>query len=200
MIRSQNEMSEHQIRPRVRDSRHTLLHHTRTLLKQQVIPSGHDPSDYIARRLQARAKDGEKIPLTVLYHRTTPLDGSAPCVLDAYGAYGDSIPASFSTTVLSLVDRGVISVVAHIRGGQEKGRAWYEAAKGLQKQNSFDDFIAAGKALVEQGFTQKGRIVISGASAGGLTMGAVINQESDCLLYTSPSPRDGLLSRMPSSA
>ena len=156
-----------------------LISHTRTLLKQQVVPSGHDPSDYIARRLQARAKDGEQIPLTVLYHRTTPLDGSAPCVLDAYGAYGDSIPASFSTTVLSLVDRGVISVVAHIRGGQEKGRAWYEAAKGLQKQNSFDDFIAAGKALVEQGFTQKGRIVISGASAGGLTMGAVINQESD---------------------
>jgi len=157
---------------------YNLDNHTRELQKKQQIPSGHDPKDYIARRIQARAQDGEDVPLTLLYHRLTPLDGSAPCILEGYGAYGDSTAATFSASVLSLVDRGFISVIAHVRGGQEKGRAWYEAAKGLHKQNSFDDFIAAGNALVDTGLTAKGRIVISGASAGGLLVGAVINQES----------------------
>ncbi len=150
---------------------------TRTLRKEQEVPSGHDVSDYVTRRLMAPAHDGEQVPVTLLYRKDTPLDGSAPCLLYGYGSYGISIPASFSTNALSLVDRGFVYAIAHIRGGKEKGFAWYKAGKRAQKPNTFKDFISAGNYLVEQGFTSRGRIVAEGGSAGGMLMGAVANME-----------------------
>lgn len=150
----------------------------RTLLKEQKIPSGHDPSLYVVKRLQAPSKDGEMIPVTLLYHRDTVIDGTAPCWLSGYGAYGSSIPASFAGNMLSLVDRGFIHATAHVRGGQEKGRAWYEAARFGGKQHSIDDIICVGKYLVSEHYTGAGRLVLSGASAGGLLVGAALNQEA----------------------
>lgn len=147
----------------------------RVLRKQQEVPSGHDPANYITRRLYASAPDGETVPLSVLYHKTTPLDGSAPALLYGYGAYGIAIPASFSTSRLSLVDRGFIYVIAHIRGGKEKGYRWYTDGKREKKTNTFTDFIAVGEHIVAGGFTQKGQIVAHGGSAGGMLMGAVAN-------------------------
>ncbi len=124
---------------------------TRVLRKRQEIPSGHNPADYVTRRLFAPAPDGETVPVSILYRRDTPLDGSAPLFLYGYGAYGISIPASFSTTRLSLVDRGVIYAIAHIRGGKDKGYRWYTEGKLEQKVNTFTDFIAAGEHLGRQG-------------------------------------------------
>lgn len=152
---------------------------TRVLLKRQDVPSGHDPAAYVTRRLFARAPDGEPVPVSVLYARNTPLDGSAPCLLYGYGAYGIAMPAGFSTTALSLVDRGFVYAVAHVRGGTERGWRWYRDGKLAQKPNSFSDFVAAGRHLVQIGFTGAGRIVAHGGSAGGLLMGAVANQAPD---------------------
>ena len=149
----------------------------RSLLKTQRIPAGHDPADYRVARIQATSADGELVPVTLLHHRDTPIDGSAPCLLYGYGSYGATMPASFSIGRLSLVDRGFVHAIAHVRGGQEKGRAWYEAAKFGGKTRTFDDFIAAGQCLVSQGYTASGKIVIEGASAGGLLVGAVLNRE-----------------------
>jgi oligopeptidase B len=149
------------------------------LRKTQEVPSGHDPSDYVTRRVFATAEDGESVPISLLYHRTTPLDGSAPLLLYGYGAYGISMPASFSTSRLSLVDRGFIYAVAHIRGGKDKGYGWYKAGRGKQKVNSFTDFIAAGRYLAANGFTREGAIVAHGGSAGGMLMGAVANMAPD---------------------
>ncbi|MEM9333096.1 MAG: S9 family peptidase [Pseudomonadota bacterium] len=151
----------------------------RTLMKEAEIPSGHDSADYVTRRISAASHDGAEVPVTVLYHKDTPLDGTAPCLLYGYGSYGMSMPASFSTNRLSLVDRGFVYAIAHIRGGQEKGRAWYENAKFAKKPNTFHDFIAAGHALAKSGFTAKGNIVIQGGSAGGLLVGACVNMEPD---------------------
>lgn len=148
----------------------------RSLLKEECIPSGHDVDQYQVRRLYAPALDGESIPVTLLYHHDTLINGNAPCLLTAYGAYGSSIPASFSSDVLSLIDRGFVYAIAHVRGGQEKGRAWYDAARGNRKQNTFDDVVAVARHLVFRQFTAQGRIVLSGGSAGGLMVGAVINQ------------------------
>ncbi len=147
----------------------------RTLLKTQEVPSGHDPEDYVTRRVFAPAKDGALVPVTLLYRKETPLDGSAPCLLYGYGAYGITIPASFDTTALSLVDRGFVYAIAHIRGGKDKGYQWYEDGKMAKKMNSFTDFIAAADYLVERKFTAYGHIVAEGGSAGGLLMGAVAN-------------------------
>ncbi|MCO5147772.1 MAG: S9 family peptidase [Aquamicrobium sp.] len=147
----------------------------RTLLKTQEVPSGHDPEDYVTRRLMARAGDGELVPISVLYRKDTPLDGSAPCLLYGYGAYGISIPAGFNTNCLSLADRGFVYAIAHIRGGKDKGYAWYEDGKREKKHNTFSDFIAAGRHLVAEGFTAHDRIVAQGGSAGGMLMGAVAN-------------------------
>ncbi|MBD8553205.1 S9 family peptidase [Rhizobium sp. CFBP 8762] len=147
----------------------------RTLLKTQEVPSGHVIEDYVTRRVMAPAKDGTLVPVTLLYGRDTPLDGSAPCLLYGYGAYGMTIPASFSTTALSLVDRGFVYAIAHIRGGQDLGYAWYENGKLANKTNSFTDFIACADHLVAQGFTSHDRIVAEGGSAGGMLMGAVAN-------------------------
>ncbi|MGI9356375.1 MAG: S9 family peptidase [Rhizobiaceae bacterium] len=150
----------------------------RTLRKEQQIPSGHDPSDYVVRRLHVPAADDELVPLTVLHHKDTKLNGSAPCLLYGYGSYGAGMPASFSTNRLSLVDRGFVYCTAHIRGGDEKGRYWYEQTKKDGKKKTFTDFIAAGKHLAAEGLTREGNIVAMGGSAGGLLMGAVANMAS----------------------
>ncbi|CDO60623.1 Protease II [Candidatus Phaeomarinobacter ectocarpi] len=151
----------------------------RVLLKRQEVPSGHDPSDYVTRRLMATAPDGEQVPVSLIHHKDTPLDGSAPCLLYGYGAYGISIPAGFSVARLSLVDRGFVYAIAHIRGGKDKGYQWYRGGKLQQKPNTFTDFIAAGEHLIAQGFTSKGHIVAQGGSAGGMLMGAVANMRPD---------------------
>ena len=148
---------------------------TRVLRKTQEVPSGHNPDDYVTRRLLAPAPDGETVPVSVLYRKGTPLDGSAPLFLYGYGAYGITIPASFSTTRLSLVDRGFVFAIAHIRGGQEKGYRWYTDGKLKKKVNTFTDFIAAGEYLAAQRYTSRGRIVANGGSAGGMLMGVIAN-------------------------
>jgi oligopeptidase B len=155
---------------------------SRTLRKRQEIPSGHNPADYVTRRLMAPAKDGETVPVSLLYRRDTPLDGSAPVFLYGYGAYGISIPASFATARLSLVDRGMIFAIAHVRGGKDKGYRWYKAGKMARKVNTFTDFIAAGEHLVDLGMTRRGQIVANGGSAGGMLMGAVANMAPDLFL------------------
>lgn len=147
----------------------------RTLRKEQEVPSGHDPAAYVTRRLFAPADDGELVPVSVLYRRDTPLDGSAPLYLYGYGAYGISVPAAFSTNRLSLVDRGFVYAIAHVRGGKDKGYRWYREGKLGAKKNTFLDFIAAARYLAGQNFTARGRIVAEGASAGGMLVGAVAN-------------------------
>ncbi|WP_417680224.1 S9 family peptidase [Roseibium sp.] len=147
----------------------------RVLRKEQEVPSGHDPDNYVTRRLHAPAVDGETVPVSVLYHKDTPLDGSAPCLLYGYGAYGMSMPASFSTSALSLVDRGFVYAIAHVRGGKDKGFAWYKAGRRENKKNTFTDFISAADHLVAEKFTAHDRIIAQGGSAGGQLMGAVAN-------------------------
>jgi oligopeptidase B len=154
----------------------------RTLRKRQEVPSGHDPEQYVTRRLYAPTPDGETVPISILYRKDTPLDGSAPVLLYGYGAYGISIPASFSTTRLSLVDRGFIYAIAHIRGGKDKGYRWYTGGKLKEKVHTFTDFIAAGEYLVAQGLTRPGHIVANGGSAGGMLMGVVANMAPDLFL------------------
>jgi oligopeptidase B len=151
----------------------------RVLRKTQEIPSGHDISKYETRRIQATAHDGELIPVTLLYRKSTPRDGSAPLWLYGYGSYGISMPASFNTSILSLVDRGFIYAIAHIRGGQEKGRAWYKAGKLEHKMNTFKDFVAVAQHLIDAKFTARGKIVAQGGSAGGMLMGVVTNLAPD---------------------
>lgn len=147
----------------------------RALLKTQEIPSGHDKSQYITKRVYAPTADDELVPITLLYHKRTRLDGQAPLFLYGYGSYGISMPAGFYANHLSLVDRGFIYAIAHIRGGKEKGYNWYKNGKMEHKENSFKDFIAAADYLIDQEFTSKGRIVSHGGSAGGMLMGAVAN-------------------------
>ncbi len=147
----------------------------RILRKTQEVPSGHNAADYVTRRVFAPAGDGETVPVSLLYRKDTPLDGSAPLLLYGYGSYGVSIPAGFSTNALSLVDRGFVYAIAHIRGGKDKGYRWYKEGKLEKKTNTFNDFIAAGRYLSEQKFTSSGRIVAQGGSAGGMLMGAVAN-------------------------
>jgi oligopeptidase B len=154
----------------------------RTLRKTQEIPSGHDPSLYVTRRVMAPAEDGETVPISLLYRKETTLDGTAPLLLYGYGAYGMTMPAGFSTTALSLVDRGFVYAIAHVRGGKEKGYRWYKDGKREKKVNTFTDFIAAGEYLADQKFTSRGRIVAHGGSAGGMLMGAVANLAPDLFL------------------
>ncbi|MEP3628907.1 MAG: S9 family peptidase [Hyphomicrobiales bacterium] len=149
----------------------------RVLRKEQEIPSGHDAGDYVTRRLQAKSHDGVDVPISIVHRKDTPLDGSAPLLLYGYGSYGMSMPASFSTTRLSLVDRGFVYAIAHIRGGMEKGDAWYKAGKREHKENTFKDFISAGHHLANEGYTSKGKIISHGGSAGGMLMGAIVNME-----------------------
>jgi len=147
----------------------------RKLLKTQEVPSGHKPEDYVTRRVFALAPDGAAVPVTLLYRKDTPLDGSAPCLLYGYGAYGITIPASFNTNCLSLVDRGFVYAIAHIRGGKDKGFQWYEDGKMARKPNTFKDFIAAADYLNQERFTSYAKIIAEGGSAGGMLMGAVAN-------------------------
>ena len=151
----------------------------RTLRKEQEVPSGHDPDQYVTRRLMAPAADDEQVPVSLFYRKDTPLDGSAPCLLYGYGSYGYAIPASFSTNALSLVDRGFVYAIAHIRGGKERGYRWYRDGRREKKVNTFKDFVAAGEFLAANGFTTRGRIVAHGGSAGGMLMGAVANMAPD---------------------
>lgn len=151
----------------------------RTLRKRREIPSGFDGSQIRVWRINATAADGAQIPLTVTAHADTPLDGSAACVLQGYGAYGISEPAAFSSHRLSLVERGVVVATAHVRGGRERGQAWYEAGKLAHKPNTFNDFIAAAEHLADAGFTRRGRIAAFGGSAGGMLVGNVVNQQPD---------------------
>jgi len=148
----------------------------RVLMKEQVVPSGHDPDRFVTRRIQATAKDGELVPVSLIYAKSTPLDGSAPLLLYGYGAYGISIPASFSVSILSLVERGFVYAIAHVRGGQDKGYDWYANGRREHKTNTFDDFVAAAEALIAGDFTSAGRIVAQGGSAGGMLMGAIANR------------------------
>ena len=154
----------------------------RTLLKTQEVPSGHEPSDYKTDRLFAKARDGANVPITVLYHKDTPIDGSAPLLLYGYGSYGIAMPASFSTTRLSLVNRGFVFAIAHVRGGKEMGYRWYTDGKREKKKNTFTDFIDCADHLITNKFTASGNIVASGGSAGGLLMGAISNMAPEKFL------------------
>jgi oligopeptidase B len=154
----------------------------RTLRKTQEVPSGHNHADYVTQRLLAPAADGATVPVSVLYKRTTPIDGSAPLLLYGYGAYGIAIPAAFSTTWLSLVDRGFVLAIAHVRGGKDKGYRWYTDGKHKHKVNTFTDFIAASEHLADKRYTSRGRIVANGGSAGGMLMGVVANMAPELFL------------------
>ena len=146
---------------------------TRHLVKRREIPSGHDPARYVTRRLMARADDGELVPVSLLAR--ADLQGPAPCLLYGYGAYGHSIPAAFEANRLSLVDRGFVFAIAHVRGGTDKGWHWYEDGKLEHKSHTFTDFVAVARHLIAEGWTQPGRVVAQGGSAGGMLMGAVAN-------------------------
>ncbi len=151
----------------------------RVLLKQQEVVGTFNSSDYISERLYAKAQDGTMIPISLVYKKGFKIDGSAPTLLYAYGSYGYSIDATFSSTRLSLLDRGFVFAIAHIRGGQEMGRQWYEDGKLLKKINTFTDFIDCGKFLVENKYTAKDKLFAMGGSAGGLLMGAITNMAPD---------------------
>ena len=151
----------------------------RVLRKRQIVPSGHNPADYVTSRIMAPAHDGEQVPISLLYHKDTLLNGTAPCLLYGYGAYGIAMPASFSTGRLSLVDRGFVYAIAHIRGGKDKGYGWYKSGKLEKKTNTFHDFISAGEHLARENITSRGAIIGHGGSAGGLLMGAVANMAPD---------------------
>ncbi len=151
----------------------------RTLLKTVEVPSGHDPADYVTRRIQAPAGGGETVPVTLVYRSDITLSADTPVLLYGYGSYGMSMPASFVTNRLSLVDRGFVYAIAHIRGGMEKGYRWYTDGKTVNKRNTFDDFIAAAEALIADGIGRAGGIAIHGGSAGGMLMGACTNMRPD---------------------
>ena len=153
----------------------------RVLRKTQTVPSGHEAGDYITRRITATGHDGAQIPVSLLYHKDTKLDGSAPVLLYGYGSYGITIPAAFSVTRLSLVDRGFIYAIAHIRGGRACGHNWFMDGRGAKKTNTFRDFVSAAEALIAGGFTRAGQISIHGGSAGGLLVGATVNLAPDLL-------------------
>lgn len=148
-------------------------------LKVQEIPSGYDADDYQTERLTIEARDGAMVPVSLVYKKGTKLDGSAPLHLYAYGAYGYAVPPSFSTTRLSLVDRGFIYAIAHIRGGDDLGRNWYLQGKLMQRTNTFNDFVDVAKGLIAKGYSSKGRVSASGGSAGGELMGAIVNSDPD---------------------
>jgi oligopeptidase B len=152
---------------------------TRTLRKRQEIPSGHNPADYVTTRIMASSHDGAEVPVSILHRRDLKRDGRAPLLLYGYGSYGMAMPASFSANRLSLVDRGFVYAIAHIRGGSDKGWGWYLDGKREKKTNSFDDFAASGRALISAGYTGAKRIVGHGGSAGGMLMGAVANRAGE---------------------
>jgi oligopeptidase B len=151
----------------------------RILRKRQEIPSGHNPADYVTTRIMAPSHDGAQVPVSILHRRDLARDGAAPLLLYGYGSYGAAMPASFSANRLSLVDRGFVYAIAHIRGGADKGWGWYLDGKREKKTNTFDDFAASARALIEARYTSAKRIVAHGASAGGMLMGAVANRAGE---------------------
>jgi oligopeptidase B len=154
--------------------------HTSTLLKQTEVPGGYDPSKYVSERVWAIAKDGVKIPISVIYRKDLKkADGSNPLYVYAYGSYGFSLPDTFNSTRLSLLDRGVVMAYAHIRGGGEMGKAWHDAGRMMNKMNTFTDFIACTEHLVANKYGARDKVAIEGGSAGGLLMGAVTNLRPD---------------------
>ena len=152
------------------------------LIKEQIIPSGHVRDDYIVERINCESHDGRQIPMTITYHKETKLDGSAYVLLYGYGSYGISMGPSFSSTRLSLINRNIIWVTCHIRGGMERGMRWWKEGKMLNKKNTFADFISCAKFLIEKKYTDKKKIIAYGGSAGGLLLGNIINQVPDLLL------------------
>lgn len=151
----------------------------RTLRKTREVPSGHDAADYVVNRVMAPAHDGETVPVTLLRHKDTPVDGTAPLLLYGYGSYGVTIPASFRTSRLSLVDRGFIYAIVHPRGSMAKGYQWYLDGKLEKKENTFKDYVSAGRHLVSEGYGYEGGVVGLGGSAGGLLMGAAANMDPE---------------------
>jgi len=154
----------------------------RKLVKEQEIPSGHNPDDYVVERLECPSHDGRMVPITITRHKKTKIDGSASLLLYGYGSYGNSMSPVFSSTRLSLIDRDIIWVTAHIRGGMERGMKWWKEGKLLNKKNTFEDYIAVAKYLIEKKYTSKGKIIGMGGSAGGLLMGVVVNQAPELFL------------------
>jgi oligopeptidase B len=149
------------------------------LMKQTEVVGGYNKDDYASERLYATAKDGTKVPISLVYKKGLKKDGKAPLLLYAYGSYGSSTDPAFNSSRLSLLDRGFVYAIAHIRGGQEMGRQWYEDGKLMKKMNTFTDFIDCGKYLIDEKFTAKEHLYAQGGSAGGLLMGAIINLAPD---------------------
>jgi len=152
------------------------------LVKEQEIPSGHNPEDYIVERVDYKSHDGRLVPLTITRHKKTKVDGSANLLLYGYGSYGSSMSPNFSSTRLSLINRDIIWATAHIRGGMEKGMKWWKEGKLTNKKNTFEDYIHAAKYLIDNNYSSKGKIIGMGGSAGGLLMGAVVNQAPELFL------------------
>ena len=155
---------------------------TKKLVKEQEIPSGHNPEDYIVERVDYKSHDGRLVPLTITRHKKTKIDGSANLLLYGYGSYGSSMSPNFSSTRLSLINRDIIWATAHIRGGMEKGMKWWKEGKLINKKNTFEDYIHAAKYLIDNNYSSKGKIIGMGGSAGGLLMGAVVNQAPELFL------------------
>ena len=147
----------------------------KTLLKQQEVVGGYDPADYITERLYATATDGARVPISLVYKKGSKRDGTSPLLLYGYGSYGYSMDATFNSARLSLLDRGFTYAIAHIRGGQEMGRQWYEEGKLMNKKNTFTDFISCAEHLINERYTSREHLYAMGGSAGGLLMGAVMN-------------------------
>ncbi|HJN83965.1 MAG TPA: prolyl oligopeptidase family serine peptidase, partial [Candidatus Pelagibacter bacterium] len=161
---------------------YNLKNKEKKLVKEQEIPSGHNPEDYIVERLECKSYDGRLVPITITRHKKTRIDGSANLLLYGYGSYGNSMSPDFSSTRLSLINRDIIWVTAHIRGGMERGMKWWKEGKLLNKKNTFEDYIAVGKFLIEKKYTSEKKIIGMGGSAGGLLMGAVVNQAPELFL------------------
>ena len=162
--------------------KYNLLNKSRNLVKEQEIPSGHNKDDYIVERVEFKSHDGRLVPLTITRHKNTKMDGSANLLLYGYGSYGSSMSPNFSSTRLSLINRDIIWVTAHVRGGMEKGMKWWKEGKLINKKNTFEDYIFAAKYLIEKNYTSKGKIIGMGGSAGGLLMGAVVNHSPEIFL------------------
>lgn len=162
--------------------KYNLLNKSKELVKEQEIPSGHNKDDYIVERIEFKSHDGRLVPLTITRHKKTKVDGSANLLLYGYGSYGNSMSPSFSSTRLSLLNRDIIWATAHIRGGMEKGMRWWKEGKLTNKKNTFEDYIYAAKYLIEKKYTSQGKIIGMGGSAGGLLMGAVVNQSPELFL------------------
>ena len=161
---------------------YNLKNKEKKLVKEQEIPSGHNPEDYIVERLECKSHDGRLVPITITRHKKTKIDGSAHLLLYGYGSYGSSMSPGFSSTRLSLINRDIIWVTAHIRGAMERGMKWWKEGKLMNKKNTFEDYIAVGKFLIKNKYTSEKKIIGMGGSAGGLLMGVVVNQAPELFL------------------